>query len=228
MLQCSKRGAVASEEKIMIAKNKSRKSPKTAVIAPSTRSANSPERRAGAKISVVPGHDAPLFSTFAIEDSPFAAEELDTVTRSGLALADGIQAFGQALIEMQWRSVSAGLLAARGLVDARNPRDVIGAAAPLRRGLARELGPRDRPPGPAGRLPGGGGLGAPSRCGARSRQQVLRGRQGAMCSANGRQNRAERHFLCAVGPGSLRWRLRSNIMGVMKPLIFRWIDDVAG
>ena len=34
MLQCSKRGAVGSEEKIMIAKNKSRKSPKTAVIAP--------------------------------------------------------------------------------------------------------------------------------------------------------------------------------------------------
>jgi hypothetical protein len=30
------------------------------------------------------------------------------------------------------------------------------------------------------------------------------------------------------GPGSLRWRLRSNIMAVMKPLIFRWIDDVAG
>jgi len=109
----------------MIAKNKSRKSPKTAVITPSTRSANSPERRAGAKISVVPGHDAPLFSTFAIEDSPFAAEELDTVTRSGLALADGIQAFGQALIEMQWRSVSAGLVAARGLVDVRNPRDVL-------------------------------------------------------------------------------------------------------
>jgi hypothetical protein len=81
---------------------------------------------------------------------------------------------------------------------------------------------------PVGRPAGGGGLGAPSRCGARSRQQVLRGRQGAMCLANGRQNRAERHFLCAVGPGSLRWRLRSNIMGVMKPLIFRWIDDVAG
>ena len=133
MLQCSKRGAVASEEKIMIAKNKSRKSPKTAVITPSTRSANSPERQAGAKISVVPGHDAPH------SYSPFAAEELDTVTRSGLALADGIQAFGQALIEMQRRSVSAGLLAARGLVDARNPWDVDGAAAPLRHGLAREL-----------------------------------------------------------------------------------------
>ena len=161
MLQCSKRGAVASEEKIMIAKNKSRKSPKTAVITPSTRSANSPERRAGAKISVVPGHDAPLFSTFAIEDSPFAAEELDTVTRSGLALADGIQAFGQALIEMQWRSVSAGLLAARGLVDARNPRDVLELQRRFVAGSLENCGPRDRPPGPAGRLPGGGGLGAP-------------------------------------------------------------------
>ena len=208
----------------MIAKNKSRKSPKTAVIAPSTRSANSPERRAGATISVAPGHDAPKF-LFGI---PFAAEELDTVTRSGLALADGIQAFGQALIEMQRRSVSAGLLAARGLVDARNPWDVIELQRRFVTGSLENCGPRDRPPGPAGRPPGGGGLGAPSRCGARSRQQVLRGRQGAMCSANGRQNRAERHFLCAVGPGSLRWRLRSNIMGVMKPLIFRWIDDVAG
>ena len=56
---------------------------------------------------------------------PFAAEELDTVTLSGLALADGIQTFGQALIEMQQRSVSAGLVAAHGLVDARNPWDVI-------------------------------------------------------------------------------------------------------
>ena len=102
----------------MIAKNKSRKSPKTAVIAPSTRSANSPERQAGATFSVAPGHDAPKFF-------PFAAEELDTVTHSGVAPADGIQTFGQALIEMQQRSVSAGLLAVRGLVDARNPWDVI-------------------------------------------------------------------------------------------------------
>jgi hypothetical protein len=104
--------------KIMIAKNKSRKSPKTAVIRRSTRGLNSSERHAGAKISVARGHDAPKFF-------PFAAEELDTVTRSGLALADGIQAFGQALIEMQRRSVSEGLLAARGLVDARNPWDVM-------------------------------------------------------------------------------------------------------
>ena len=109
---------MGSEEKIMIAKNKSRKSPKTAVIAPSTRSANSPERQTGATFSVAPGHDVPKFI-------PFAAEELDTVTLSGLALADGIQTFGQALIEMQQRSVSAGLLAARGLVDARNPWDVV-------------------------------------------------------------------------------------------------------
>jgi hypothetical protein len=50
---------------------------------------------------------------------------LDTVTHSGLAPADGMQTLGQALIEMQQRSVSAGLLAARALVDARNPWDVI-------------------------------------------------------------------------------------------------------
>jgi hypothetical protein len=118
VLHRSKRGAVASAEKIMIAKNKSRKSPKTAVIAPSTRGSNGPQRLVRAKNSVAPGHDAPNFS-------PFAAEELDTVARSGLALAEGIQAFGQALIEMQRRSVSAGLLAARGLVDARSPWDVM-------------------------------------------------------------------------------------------------------
>jgi hypothetical protein len=109
---------VESEEKIMIAKNKSRKSPKTAVISRSTRGSSRSKRQVEAKISVAPGHEAPILS-------PFAAEELDPVARSGLALADGVQAFGQALIEMQRRSVSAGLLAARGLVDARNPWDVM-------------------------------------------------------------------------------------------------------
>ena len=139
MLHRSKREAVASEEKIMIAKNKSRKSPKTAAIAPSTRGSNSSERQAGAKISVAPGHDAPMVSSFAIEDSPFVAEELDTVTRSGLALADGIQAFGQAWIEMQRRSVSAGLLAARGLVDARSPWDVLDVVELQRRFVTGSL-----------------------------------------------------------------------------------------
>jgi hypothetical protein len=47
---------------------------------------------------------------------------VDTVTRSGLALADGIS-LRTGLIEMQRRSVSAGLWR-RGLVDARNPWEV--------------------------------------------------------------------------------------------------------
>jgi len=40
-------------------------------------------------------------------------------------LADGVQSFGQALIEMQRQSLSAGLSAARALIDARNLQDVI-------------------------------------------------------------------------------------------------------
>jgi len=117
-LHRSKGRAVEGEEKIMIAKNKSRKSPKTAVISRSTRDSSGSKRQVEAKISVAPGHEAPI-------SSPIAAEELDTVPRSGPALADGVQAFGRALIEMQRRSVSAGLLAASGLVDARDPWDVM-------------------------------------------------------------------------------------------------------
>ena len=56
---------------------------------------------------------------------PFGAEDVDAVARSSVALADGVQAFGRALIEMQRLSVSTGLSAARALVDARNLQDVI-------------------------------------------------------------------------------------------------------
>ena len=52
-------------------------------------------------------------------------EDLDAVARSGVALADGVQALGQALIEMQRHTFAAGLSAARALVDARNYQDVI-------------------------------------------------------------------------------------------------------
>ncbi len=50
---------------------------------------------------------------------------MDAVARSSVALADGVQALGRALIEYQRQSVAGGLSAARALIDARNLRDVI-------------------------------------------------------------------------------------------------------
>ncbi|HEX4572522.1 MAG TPA: phasin family protein [Dongiaceae bacterium] len=54
-----------------------------------------------------------------------APADLDALARSSVALADGTQSFGQALIGMQRRFVSAGLGAARALIDARNSEDVM-------------------------------------------------------------------------------------------------------
>jgi hypothetical protein len=54
-----------------------------------------------------------------------AAEDVDAVARSSIAWADGVQAFGRALIEYQRQSVAGGLSAARALIDARNFQDVI-------------------------------------------------------------------------------------------------------
>src|SRR5262249_17296279 len=53
------------------------------------------------------------------------AEDIDAVARSSVALADGAQAFGRALLKMQRDSIAAGLSAARALVDARNLQDVL-------------------------------------------------------------------------------------------------------
>ncbi|HKF60346.1 MAG TPA: phasin family protein [Dongiaceae bacterium] len=54
-----------------------------------------------------------------------AAADLDALARSSAALADGAASFGWALIEIQRQFVSAGLGAARALIDARNSQDVI-------------------------------------------------------------------------------------------------------
>lgn len=109
---------MTSEEKFMIAKKKSRKGPKTALISRSTRDSEGARPPIGSVVSVAP-------AVAELGFTPFAAEDVDAVARSSVALADGVQAFGQALIQMQRRSVSAGLLAARGLVDARNLQDVM-------------------------------------------------------------------------------------------------------
>jgi Phasin protein len=48
-----------------------------------------------------------------------ASEDVDAVARSSVALADGVQALGRALIEYQRQSVAGGLSATRALIDAR-------------------------------------------------------------------------------------------------------------
>ena len=102
----------------MIAKKKSPKSPKTAVISRPTRDSGGARQAVQSAVSVAPAVAEPGFI-------PFRAEDVDAVARSSVALADGVQAFGRALIEMQRLSVSAGLSAASALVDARNLQDVI-------------------------------------------------------------------------------------------------------
>ena len=102
----------------MTAKKKSRKSPKTALISRPTRDSG------GARPAVEPAVSVPP-AVAELGFIPFGAEDVDAVARSSVALADGIQAFGQALIEMQRLSVSTGLSAVCALVDARNLQDVI-------------------------------------------------------------------------------------------------------
>ena len=57
--------------------------------------------------------------------SRLAPADLDALARSSVALADGAQSFGWALIGMQRRFISAGLGAARALIDAQNSEDVM-------------------------------------------------------------------------------------------------------
>jgi len=102
----------------MTAKKKSRKSPKTALISRPTRDSGGARPAAESAVSV-----APAVAKLGL--IPFGAEDVEAVARSSVALADGVQAFGRALIEMQRLSVSAGLSAARALVDARNLQDLI-------------------------------------------------------------------------------------------------------
>jgi phasin family protein len=102
----------------MITKKKSRKSPKTALISRPTRDSGDARPAVESAISVAS-------AVAGLGFIPFGAEDVDAVARSSVALADGVQAFGRALIEMQRLSVSTGLSAARALVDARNLQDVI-------------------------------------------------------------------------------------------------------
>jgi hypothetical protein len=102
----------------MIAKKKTRKSPKTAAIARPTRDSEGPRQGVESAITLPPAVAELGFVAF-------GAEDVDAVTRSSVALADGLKAFGRALIEMQRHSLSAGLSAASALVDARNSWDVI-------------------------------------------------------------------------------------------------------
>jgi hypothetical protein len=88
------------------------------VIARPTRDSGGARQAVDAAVAVAPA-DAELGFT------PFGAEDVDAVARASVALADGAQAFGRALIEMQRLSVSAGLSAASALVDARHLQDVI-------------------------------------------------------------------------------------------------------
>jgi hypothetical protein len=76
------------------------------------------------------GTDAPPtafagFTPAGIDAAGIDAAGIDAAVRAGVALADGVQAFGRALLEMQRHSVTAGLAAARSLIDARNLDDVV-------------------------------------------------------------------------------------------------------
>ncbi len=206
----------------MIAEKKSRKSPKTAVISRPTRDSGGARQA----VAVAPAGTELGFTHF-------GAEDVDAVARSSVVLAAAAEAFGRALIEMQLLSVSAGLSAASALVDARHLQDVIeiqrrylngsvenavrdaGGLAELASRAVKEawapLAPR---------------VGA-GRCAAVP-EGLRRGRRPCVSRMPARTTLAETFFVCSSAQGSLRWRLRSNIMAVMKPLIFRWIDDVAG
>jgi len=107
----------------MVAKKKPRKGRKAASIRHS-----SPDSGRRAPRVAAPQPDlSPVWA--AAEPASFspglAAADLDAFARSSVALADGAASFGWALIEIQRQFVSAGLGAARALIDARNSQDVI-------------------------------------------------------------------------------------------------------
>jgi hypothetical protein len=118
------------------AKKKSRNGLKTASISSSTRDSSRAKPRVAPKAALrsaqepaapelspqLPETSAPRFPRVA---AGLTAEDVDALARSSVALADGVQSFGRALIEIQRQSASAGLSAARALVDARNLQDVI-------------------------------------------------------------------------------------------------------
>jgi hypothetical protein len=105
----------------MVAKKTPRKGRKTAPITPSSRDSGQAVPRVEAAPGFPPEPATPAPALF----PQFATDDVDALARSSAALADGVQSFGQALIEMQRQSLSAGLSAASALVDARNLQDVI-------------------------------------------------------------------------------------------------------
>jgi hypothetical protein len=128
----------------MVAKKKSRNGRKTARISPSARDSGWARPRVAAKPaeSKAPQLSAPaLPPAVKVEIRPevqalparvshpiaagFAAADIDALARASVAVADGVQSLGRALIEMQREAASAGLSAASALVDAHNLQDVI-------------------------------------------------------------------------------------------------------
>ena len=111
----------------MVAKKKPRKGRKAASIRLSSRdSGRKAPRVAVPQPDVPPVRVAAEPASFSAWFSPgLAAADLDALTSSSVALADGAYSFGWALIGIQRQFVSAGLGAAHALIDARNSQDVI-------------------------------------------------------------------------------------------------------
>ena len=107
----------------IVAKKKPRKGRKAASISPSSRDSGRMAPRVAAPL---PDFSPVRAATEPASYSPgLAATELDALARSSVALAEGAQSLGWALIEIQRQFVAAGLGAARALIDAPNSQDVI-------------------------------------------------------------------------------------------------------
>lgn len=124
----------------MVAKKKARNGRKTAPIVRSARDSGRAKPRVAAKPVQRKAPDAaavalPSRGHLEIQEAPapaappttdgLAARDIDAFARASVALADGVQSLGRALIEMQRETASAGLSAASALVDAHNLQDVI-------------------------------------------------------------------------------------------------------
>lgn len=127
----------------MVAKKKSRNGRKSAPISPSARDSGRGRPRVAAKpaetrVPLAAGQAAvpvPPRVQLEIQEVPvpasppitagFATGDIDVLARASVAVADGVQSLGRALIEMQREAASAGLSAASALVDAHNLQDVI-------------------------------------------------------------------------------------------------------
>ena len=124
----------------MVAKKKSRNRRKTAPISRSARDSGRAKPRVAAKPAEskapeVAAETLPPRVHLEVQEVPapavppitdgLAARDIDALARASVALADGVQSLGRALIEMQREAASAGLSAASALVNAHNLQDVI-------------------------------------------------------------------------------------------------------